>query len=75
MLFAAAIASSTSCGAFSGARASPLGISFALLPLTGGGGAVVESRPPLPANAVPGSARASAAAHPNEGRRGFGNAG
>ena len=54
MLFAASIASWTSCGAFFGARASPLGISFALLPATGGGGAVVESTPPLPASAVPG---------------------
>jgi hypothetical protein len=43
-----------------------------LLPFTGGGGAEVESRPPFPANAVPGRARASAAAQPSSAAAGLG---
>ena len=72
MLFAAAIASLTSCGAFFGARAWPLGISFALLPATGGGGAWSSPTPPLPASARPGRASASAAAQAATAAAGLG---
>src|SRR5262245_49567944 len=63
MLFAAAIASCTSCGASAGGRAWPLGRSLALLPGTGAGGAVPGVTPPEPAaDAEAGIARAAAAA-------------